>query len=289
MMDILEQSNELIQYGVDHQLQDLYLYVDAQKGVAKFRKNEQTFVYQSYASQEARQLISRFKFLGEMDIGETRKAQLGAITYQLNERAVRLRLSTVGDYRGFESLVIRFLVNTDHEFTYEQVATYDELVYDVANQNGLFLFSGATGSGKTTLMYHLAKKLGGQVITIEDPVEIEEPTFLQLQTNDTIGQTYDQLIKLSLRHRPDLLLIGEIRDSLTAHAAIRAALTGHQVFATVHAKGQEETVARLLELGCSQWEIDNCLKGIIYQRLQSVDDKTTPIISYKPYESERNR
>lgn len=286
-MDIQEQSNQLIQYGLDQQMQDLYLYVDEQNGVAKFRKNEQMSVFATYSSQEARQIISRFKFLGEMDIGETRKAQLGAITYDLLEQSVRLRLSTVGDYRGYESLVIRFLTSKEYAYSYAHAAAYDDLLVDVANQRGLFLFSGSTGSGKTTLMYHLAKKMGGQVITIEDPVEIEEPTFLQLQTNDKIGQTYDQLIKLSLRHRPDLLLIGEIRDSLTAHAAIRAALTGHQVFATVHAKGKQETVTRLLELGCSQWEVDNCLRGIIYQKLLTMDTGTTPVIDYQPYERER--
>src|SRR5699024_12673899 len=97
-------------------------------------------------------------------------------------------------------------------------------------------------------MYQLAKQIKGQVITIEDPVEIEEPTFLQLQTNDKINQTYDQLIKLSLRHRPDILIIGEIRDEKTARAAIRAALTGNKVFATIHGKGVRETRSRMIDV-----------------------------------------
>ena len=85
-------------------------------------------------------------------------------------------------------------------------------------------------------MYYLARETTLQVITIEDPVEIEEPLFLQLQVNNKIDQTYEQLLKLSLRHRPDLLIIGEIRDKQTADTAVRAALTGHRVYATVHAR-----------------------------------------------------
>ncbi len=85
-------------------------------------------------------------------------------------------------------------------------------------------------------MYYLAQDNDVQVITIEDPVEIEETSFLQLQVNDKIEQTYEQFLKLSLRHRPDLLIIGEIRDNKTADIAIRAALTGHRVYATVHAR-----------------------------------------------------
>ena len=137
----------------------------------------------------------------------------------------------------------------------------------MVHRRRLYLFSGPTGSGKTTLMYRLAKQNRGQVITIEDPVEIEEDTFLQLQTNDAIGLNYDTLIQLALRHRPDCLIIGEIRDSLTAKAAIRAALTGHKVFATVHAANLAETKSRLRDLLPVENELDYCLGGIVYQRL----------------------
>lgn len=116
-------------------------------------------------------------------------------------------------------------------------------------------------------MYQLARATKGQIITIEDPVEIEEPRFLQLQTNLKIGQDYDELIRLSLRHRPDLLLIGEIRNKETAQAAVRAALTGHRVFATIHARGVAETKTRLLELLGTDDRLAHALQGIIYQRL----------------------
>lgn len=267
-MTIEELSDELIHYGRQQKMQDMYLYLLNGGAIIYFRKNSQMTKYKEILLEQAQQLISRFKYLGEMDVGEKRKAQLGAIRYFLKDDTQRLRLSTVGDYQGNESLVIRFLYNLKQEEPAYFFSADAELIQQkIQEERGLYLFSGPTGSGKTTLMYQLAQHAKGQVITIEDPVEIEEPNFLQLQTNEKIQQTYDQLIKLSLRHRPDLLIIGEIRDQLTAKAAIRAALTGHTVLATVHAKGVSETRNRLLDLVGSQTELDDCLNGVIYQQL----------------------
>ena len=134
---------------------------------------------------------------------------------------------------------------------------------------GLYLFAGPVGSGKTTLMHALAQECFAdqQVMSIEDPVEIKQDNMLQLQLNDQIGMTYDNLIKLSLRHRPDLLIIGEIRDKETARAVVRASLTGVTVFSTIHAKSVRGVYERLLELGVSEEELKIVLQGICYQRL----------------------
>lgn len=268
-MQIETISDDLIAYGIEERMQDLYIYFLNEKASVYYRKDQRMIPFEDEVSVEvAQQLIARFKYLGEMDVGEKRKAQLGAITYPLPTCQPRLRLSTVGDYRGKESLVIRFLHDFNLQnlgyFCPEDVTLIEKNIYE---KNGLYLFSGPTGSGKTTFMYHLAQQIDGQVITIEDPVEIEQPNFLQLQTNDKIEQNYDQLIKLALRHRPDVLIIGEIRDALTAKAAIRAALTGHKVFATIHAKGVNETRSRLVDLVGESSELDNCLMGVIYQQL----------------------
>lgn len=225
-----------------------------------------------------------------MDVGEKRKAQLGAISYRIEDQEQRLRLSTVGDYRGQESLVIRFLhplsnIQLDYFFPDDL-----PLIREKIQEAGLYLFSGPTGSGKTTLMYHLAKGCSGQVISIEDPVEIEEPAFLQLQTNLKIQQTYDQLIKLSLRHRPDLLIIGEIRDQTTAQAAVRAALTGHTVFATVHGKGVSETKERLIDLLGEATDIDSCLNAVFYQQLFFDEANTAKaLLAYEFYTGEQEK
>ncbi|GAA3018295.1 competence type IV pilus ATPase ComGA [Tetragenococcus solitarius] len=287
-MSIEELSDELIGYGSTQKMQDMYLYLLNERATIYFRKNSQVQKYKEVTHEEAQQLISRFKYLGKMDVGEKRKAQLGAISYLLKGNMQRLRLSTVGDYQGNESLVTRFLYNLNQEKpAYFFDADAKLIQRKIQEERGLYLFSGPTGSGKTTLMYHLAQYAKGQVITIEDPVEIEEPNFLQLQTNEKIQQTYDQLIKLSLRHRPDLLIIGEIRDQLTAKAAIRAALTGHTVLATVHAKGVAETKSRLLDLVGSQTELGGCLNGIIYQQLfLDNQQKSRALLAYEFFTGE---
>ena len=260
-------SDEIVAMGKKNQIQDVYVLPKEEQYQLIFRKNNHRQVYQTLEIEEADQLISRFKYLGQMDVGEKRKAQLGACSYLINNEIQRLRISTVGNYRQQESMVLRFLHSFEKDTLLYFFPEVLQRVQEETNHRGLYLFGGPVGSGKTTLMYTLAKKLGIQVITIEDPVEIEEGQFLQLQINHKINQDYEALIKLSLRHHPDVLIIGEIRDQQTAKAAIRAALTGHRVYATIHAKSLLGVRERLMEFVHSKEEIQNSLSGIIYQRL----------------------
>lgn len=121
------------------------------------------------------------------------------------------------------------------------------MIKKVAQSRGLIITSGPTGSGKTTTMYEVAKSMSQNkvVMTIEDPVEVHEPSFLQAQVNNEAGIDYQSLLKAALRHRPDILIIGEIRDQGTARLAVDAALSGHLVFATIHAKSTLQTISRL--------------------------------------------
>ena len=139
----------------------------------------------------------------------------------------------------------------------------------MAQRRGLIVTSGPTGSGKTTTMYNLAKMIGQNqmVMTIEDPVEIHEISFLQTQVNMTAEITYSKLLEAALRHRPDILIIGEIRNAITARLAIDAALSGHLVFATVHAKSTLQTISRLESLNINTADLYNCLTAVSYQRL----------------------
>lgn len=260
-------SDEIITYGKDNQMQDFYVKPCNDFYEIYFRKGPFYFKREKISLDKGRQLISRFKYIGEMDVSEHRKTQFGATSYPLAEGLQRLRLSSVGDYRQRESLVIRFLhtfgVSQENYCIPEQLS----IIRKQVNGRGLYLFSGPVGSGKTTLMYKLAQEMEGQVITIEDPVEIEVDHFLQLQINQKINQNYDELIKLSLRHHPDILIIGEIRDTKTIQAAIRAALTGHCVFATIHAKDLAGATARAYELGGETNFLKEVLNGVIYQEL----------------------
>ena len=144
-----------------------------------------------------------------------------------------------------------------------------ENIKSLASRRGWIITSGPTGSRKTTSMYEVAKEIGKNkvVMTIEDPVEVHEATFLQSQVNIEAGIDYQSLLKAALRHRPDILIIGEIRDAGTARLAVDAALSGHLVFATVHAKSTLQTISRLEGLGIRKDELANCLTAVSYQRL----------------------
>lgn len=267
---IQELGKALVKQGVAENAQDIYIIPKESTYHVYMRIGDERRFISEHSQEEMSSLISHFKFVAGMNVGEKRRTQLGSCDYNYDDNAMAsLRLSTVGDYRGHESLVIRllfdFTTNEDLTFWYEGA----DRILSLIKERGLYLFSGPVGSGKTTLMYHLVKSLfpDKQVITIEDPVEIKQEQMLQLQLNESIDMTYDSLIKLSLRHRPDVLIIGEIRDSQTARAVIRASLTGTTVFSTIHAKSIPGVYARLLELGVSPEELANSLRGIAYQRL----------------------
>lgn len=247
---VQEIAKKLIRMGKKEEAQDLY-FIPRSEGYQVFMRvgDERRFV-QTFPFEEMTAIISHFKFVAGMNVGEKRRSQLGSCDYPLEEGVVSIRLSTVGDYRGYESLVIRLLHDEERElrFWFDQLP---ELQKKLAGR-GLYLFAGPVGSGKTTLMHALAQArfADQQVMSIEDPVEIKQDNMLQLQLNDQIGMNYDNLIKLSLRHRPDLLIIGEIRDKETARAVVRASLTGVTVFSTIHAKRVlEESMSASWSLG----------------------------------------
>ena len=247
--------------------QDIYFIPKEATYELHMRIGDERCLVDSYEFNVLAAVISHFKFVAGMNVGEKRRSQLGSCDYQYDEKVSSLRLSTVGDYRGHESLVIRLLHDEEQDlhFWFQDIGELGKQY----RQRGLYLFAGPVGSGKTTLMHELAKSLfkGQQVMSIEDPVEIKQEEMLQLQLNEAIGLSYENLIKLSLRHRPDLLIIGEIRDSETARAVVRASLTGATVFSTIHAKSIRGVYERLLELGVTEEELAVVLQGVCYQRL----------------------
>lgn len=208
---------------------------------------------------DAQKWINYLKYQAGMNLSEHRRVQQGALWYAASERF--LRLSAAGDYRDRESMVIR-LIAPIPEVTPETRPVLTDLAQRVRGR-GLLTVCGPTGSGKTTLLYQLARELaadGGVVMTIEDPVEVSEPQFLQLQVNQVAGQTYASLLKASLRHRPDVVIIGELRDAETARAACEAALAGHIVLATVHTRSPADVPLRLVSLGVPQALVNGALR-----------------------------
>ncbi|KRN98657.1 competence protein [Companilactobacillus kimchiensis] len=212
-------------------------------------------------------IMNYLKFNSGLDVSERRRSQKGAFNFIYQNRDIFIRISSVGDFKNRESMVVRLIY--PQEFNSSVNKEIVERLLPIAQRKGMMLFSGPMGSGKTSLMYALGRQLSvnKKVMCIEDPIEIVEDNFLQLQVNAEAGMTYEELIKTSLRHRPEVLIIGEIRDSQTAKQAIQAAICGYTVMTTIHGKSKYSVIQRLRQFGIMDEEILNAVNFISYQRL----------------------
>ncbi|MCM0582894.1 Flp pilus assembly complex ATPase component TadA [Weissella diestrammenae] len=222
---------------------------------------------------QGEQLIRHIKFQSQMNITETRRPQASRMVCQIGEAKYSCRVSCVGDFKGHESVVVRLIYQT-HQIAINWVnmnGLQQLKAHIQTRKSGLILLSGKVGAGKTTTLYHAvqATSEGKFVMTIEDPVEIDAPDFLQLQVNMGANMTYGQLMKLALRHHPEILIIGEIRDRETAKAVVEAALSGHLILSTVHADSATGVWHRMIELGVENENLRYVLIGIGYQKLLS--------------------
>ncbi|TGA96410.1 type II/IV secretion system protein [Sporolactobacillus shoreae] len=211
-----------------------------------------------------------------MDIGERRLPQSGAMITVINHDTLSLRMSTLPTPYN-ESLVIRLLPQ-NKTLSISDLSVFDEAVKSLSSllnyENGLILVSGPTGSGKTTTLYTLMaalqKRYHARIITLEDPIEKRNETFVQMEVNEKANFTYADGFKAILRHDPDIVMIGEIRDEETAKLAVRASLTGHLVLSTVHASDAAGTLRRLTELGIPRFDLRDTLVGVIAERLVTI-------------------
>lgn len=266
-MNIKNEVEKLLKKAVEQRTNDIF-FLPKQDGYHLLLRNYLGLkLEQKLAFAQAQEIINYFKYAAQIDISEHRRPQVGAMEYITEKDKYYLRLSSLGDFKDHESLVIRIIYQIDQS-RYFFNSQLNELTL-LAKKRGLIITSGPTGSGKTTTMYEIAKKLAVNkvVMTIEDPVEVEEVSFLQTQVNLEAEISYQNLLKAALRHRPDILIVGEIRDYGTARLAIDAALSGHLVLATVHAKSTLQTIDRLQGLKIDEEELKNCLTAVSYQRL----------------------
>ncbi|TSO26083.1 competence type IV pilus ATPase ComGA [Lactobacillus sp. LL6] len=267
-METKQIVDKLLEEAIAKKASDIFFLIKEENVQVNLRLSSGIESLTKYNQKQGIEIINFFKYAAQMDISEHQRPQVGAIEYDYQEQKYYLRLSSLGDFADKESLVVRIIYqieNSNYFFT-EQI----KLLESLSKKRGLIITSGPTGSGKTTTMYELAKKVSQNkkvVMTIEDPVEIHESSFLQSQVNSEAGIEYLDLLKAALRHRPDILIIGEIRDANTARVALDAALSGHLVFATVHAQSTFQTISRLEGLGIRKDELANCLTAISYQRL----------------------
>ncbi len=217
-------------------------------------------------------LISRIKIMASLDIGERRLPQDGRIKIKRTADELDLRVSVLPSSHG-EAIVIRILKPLEllalEDLGFQQEAL-QRLRGFLSLPHGMILVTGPTGSGKTTSLYASLKELNSlerKIITIEDPIEYKLSGIIQMQINTKIGFTFAQALRSMLRHDPDCLMVGEIRDTETAEMAVRSALTGHLVLSTLHTNDAPSAVTRLIEMGIEPHLISSSLTGIVAQRL----------------------
>ena len=218
-------------------------------------------------------VVSRIKIMAEMDIAEKRLPQDGRIKIKSKGEDTELRISVIPTING-ESIVIRILANQKREMDLEKLGMSPKILRDfkdlISKPNGIILVTGPTGSGKTTTLFSAIKEIndGSQkILTIEDPVEYQLDGVSQIQAKSEIGFDFATGLRAILRHDPDIIMIGEIRDKETAEIAIRSSLTGHLVFATLHTNDSISSVTRLIDMGIEPYLITSSLVGVLAQRL----------------------
>ena len=266
-------ADDILKRGIQLGASDIHILPRKEGPLVQFRIDNHLVPQERLTFDETERLISHLKFLASMDIGEKRRPQNGAITITLDGKVVGLRLSTLPT-AYLESLVIR-LIPQYNILPLEQLSlfpnTAHRLISLLKHSHGMIIFTGPTGSGKTTTLYsllhHTQELLNRNVITLEDPIENQSEKMLQVQINEKAGITYAVGLKAALRHDPDVIMVGEIRDAETARIAIRASLTGHLILTTMHSRDAEGAIFRLLEFGISWLEIQQSLIAVTAQRL----------------------
>lgn len=264
----------LFQYAFQQRASDIHIEPRREQGKVRFRIDGILHSVYQFPPQVALAVISRLKTLGRMNVAEKRKPQDGRIkTSTPDDQEIELRLSTLPTAFG-EKLVMRIfdpnvlLKSFDQlGFSAEDLSRWHSMT---RQPNGIILVTGPTGSGKTTTLYTTLKQLATEEVnlcTIEDPIEMIEPAFNQMQVQHNIDLTFSSGVRALMRQDPDIIMVGEIRDLETAEMAIQAALTGHLVLSTLHTNDAPGAINRLLELGVPYYLLRASLLGVLAQRL----------------------
>jgi len=269
--------------AVDSRASDIHLEPQAEGFFVRFRIDGMLSTVHMFPVSAAAPITSRIKVLSGMDIAERRLPQDGQITTQIRHKEVDLRVSTLPSKYG-EKLVIRVLQKSASALKLEcmgfEPVSQSRLEMLLERPQGMVIIAGPTGSGKSTTLYAILNRLKSpfrNIVTLEDPVEYEllatkskESGVTQVQINPKIGLTFASALRASLRQDPDILMVGEIRDQETADIAMRAAMTGHLVFSTLHTNSSTETITRLRDIGIEPYLIASTLLGILAQRLARI-------------------
>ena len=284
--DTVSYLNEIVKAGFKERASDIHIKFDLLEGMEiKYRVDgylmESQHLYETVnkkvLEKNITEIIARIKILAGMNVAEKRKPQDGSFSFLFNIKNLNKRYDIRAAYMptiGGETMVLRILENYLENINLETLGFSNQsitmLKEILTRKYGMILVSGPTGSGKSTTLKSLITMLNDgrkKIITVEDPVESKIEGIVQVQVNQNIGVTFAEVLKATLRNDPDIIVISEIRDEVTAEIAVRAALTGHLVISTIHTNDAVSTLIRLVDMGIPKYLILDSLIGVIGQRL----------------------
>ncbi len=270
---IVKLINSIIQQAVDMRASDIHIEPYAKDIRVRFRVDGDLHEIMKLSSFSLSALVTRIKIMGKMNIAEKRVPQDGRAEAKINGKEIDIRISTIPTVYG-EKIVLRLLERSNFMFSKDKLGFNERnlKVFDkiLRQPYGIILVTGPTGSGKTTTLYATLKELNKiekNIITIEDPVEYKLEGINQVQVNPKAGLTFASGLRSILRQDPDIIMVGEIRDSETAEIAVRAAITGHLVLSTLHTNDCASSIIRLIDMGIEPYLVSSAVVGVVSQRL----------------------
>jgi len=270
---VIRMVNHLMERALDLNASDIHFEPEEKSLNVRCRVDGVMVDLEELPAKVQAAVSSRVKLMARLDIGEKRLPQDGRIQYNMGERALDMRVSTLPGVHG-ESIVLRVLDRGDVQVDLEQLGMPPNVIKPylqvIKQPHGLILVTGPTGSGKTTTLYGTLAKINTgtqKTITVEDPVEYQLEGITQIQVNSKIGLDFAAGLRSIVRQDPDVIMVGEIRDHETAEIAIESALTGHLVFSTLHTNDAAGAVVRLQDMGVDSYLISSSLIAVMAQRL----------------------
>lgn len=273
---IIKFVNALFYQAVKKRASDIHIEVQEKRGEVRFRIDGMLIKNADLDKKIINLIVSRIKVISNLDISEKRIPQDGRTQIKIAGKVLDIRVSVLPTFYG-ERVVMRLLMQSSQIPLIEELGFHNSLIEDVKrllrNSHGMILVTGPTGSGKTTSLHSFLREVEEphkNLLTVEDPVEYKSDNIAQIQVNEKAGLTFASALRSILRQDPDVIMIGEIRDEETASIAIRAALTGHLVFSTLHTNSAAATISRLVDMKIAPFLVSSSLLGILAQRLVRV-------------------
>ncbi len=270
---VIRLVNHLMERALDLNASDIHFEPEEEALMVRCRVDGVMINLETLPAHVTSAVASRVKLMARLDIGEKRLPQDGRIQYSMGSRSLDMRVSTLPGVHG-ESIVLRILDRSDVRVNLEHLGMPGSVLRDysqtIRQPHGMVLVTGPTGSGKTTSLYATLEKIntGSQkIITIEDPVEYQLQGITQIHVNSRIGLDFASGLRSIVRQDPDIIMVGEIRDRVTAEIAIESALTGHLVFSTLHTNDAAGAITRLQDMGIDTYLISSSVLAVMAQRL----------------------